>query len=45
MIVFTLLYGVLAVIEFKLMIRAIQVGPEKVSTEKADSDRTLTMAY
>jgi len=44
MINFTALYGVLAVIEFKLMIRAIQVGPEKVSV-KADSDRTLTMAY
>ena len=44
MITFTALYGVLAVIEFKLMIRAIQVGPEKVSA-KADSDRTLTMAY
>lgn len=45
MIVFTLLYGVLAVIEFKLMIRAIQVGPEKVSAEKVEADRTLTMAY
>ena len=44
MITFTILYGVLAVIEFKLMIRAIQVGPEKVSA-KADSDPTLTMAY
>jgi len=44
MIAFTILYGVLAVIEFKLMIGAIQVGPEKVSA-KADSDRTLTMAY
>jgi len=44
MITFTALYGVLAFIEFKLMIRAIQVGPEKVSA-KAESDRTLTMAY
>jgi cytochrome d ubiquinol oxidase subunit I len=44
MIAFTILYGVLAVIEFKLMIRAIQVGPEKVSA-KTESDRTLTMAY
>ena len=44
MIAFTILYGVLAVIEFKLMIRAIQVGPEKVSA-KAEADRTLTMAY
>jgi cytochrome d ubiquinol oxidase subunit I len=45
MIVFTILYGALAVIEFKLMIRAIQVGPEKVSVAKADSDQVLTMAY
>ena len=45
MIVFTLLYGVLAVIEFNLMIRAIKVGPEKISAEKADSDQVLTMAY
>jgi cytochrome d ubiquinol oxidase subunit I len=45
MIVFTLLYGVLAVIEFNLMIRAIKVGPEKISAEKADSDQALTMAY
>ena len=44
MIAFTALYGVLAVIEFNLMIRAIKVGPEKV-TAKSDSDRTLTMAY
>ena len=45
MIVFTLLYGVLAVIEFNLMIRAIKVGPEKISAEKADSDQVLTLAY
>jgi cytochrome d ubiquinol oxidase subunit I len=45
MITFTALYGVLAVIEFKLLIRAIQVGPEKISAEKADSDQVLTMAY
>ena len=45
MIVFTALYGVLAVIEFKLFIRAIKVGPEKVSAAKAESDHVLTMAY
>jgi cytochrome d ubiquinol oxidase subunit I len=45
MITFTALYGALAVIEFKLLIRAIQVGPEKISAEKADSDQVLTMAY
>jgi cytochrome d ubiquinol oxidase subunit I len=45
MIVFTALYGILAVIEFKLFIRAIRVGPEKVSAAKAESDQVLTMAY
>ena len=45
MITFTALYGALAVIEFKLLIRAIQVGPEKISADKADSDQVLTMAY
>jgi cytochrome d ubiquinol oxidase subunit I len=45
MIVFTALYGALAVIEFRLMIRAIKVGPEKISAVKADSDQVLTMAY
>ena len=44
MIVFTALYGFLAVIEFGLMIRAIKVGPEKTPVaEKSDS--MLTMAY
>jgi cytochrome d ubiquinol oxidase subunit I len=51
MIVFTLLYGVLAVIEFKLMIRAIQVGPEVIDTSDfeaelgGDSTKKLTIAY
>ena len=45
MIVFTALYGLLAVIEFKLFIRTIKVGPEKVSATKAESDQVLTMAY
>lgn len=45
MIAFTILYGVLAVIEFKLIVRAIKVGPEKVSAVKAESDQLLTMAY
>ncbi len=44
MMVFTALYGFLAVIEFGLMIRAIKVGPEKTPVaEKSDS--MLTMAY
>ncbi len=55
MIVFTLLYGLLAVIELKLMLRAIKVGPEKLTEYDnttfdevelgGDPDRTLTMAY
>ena len=55
MVVFTLLYGILAVIELKLMLRAIQVGPEKLTEYDntkldevemgGDPDRTLTMAY
>jgi cytochrome d ubiquinol oxidase subunit I len=53
MIVFTLLYGVLAVIEFKLIIRAIQIGPEVIDTSElheavefgGDSTKKLTMAY
>jgi cytochrome d ubiquinol oxidase subunit I len=53
MIVFTLLYGALAVIEFKLMIRAIQIGPEVTDTSElhadvalgGDSTKKLTMAY
>jgi len=51
MVVFTLLYGILAVIEFKLMIRAIKVGPEVIDTSDfeaelgGDSTKKLTMAY
>jgi len=44
MIVFTLLYGVLAVIEFGLMIRTIKVGPEPISNKSDESDK-LVMAY
>jgi len=44
MVVFTLLYGVLAVIEFGLIMRTIKVGPEKSETNEITS-QTLTMAY
>jgi cytochrome d ubiquinol oxidase subunit I len=44
MIVFTLLYGVLAVIEFGLMIRTIKVGPEPISNKSDEADK-LVMAY
>ena len=44
MITFTVLYGVLAVIEFGLMVRTIKVGTDK-SVGESKSDKTLTMAY
>ena len=44
MIAFTLLYGVLAVIEFGLMVRTIKVGTDK-SVGESSTDKTLTMAY
>ena len=46
MIVFTLLYGVLAVIEFGLMVRTIKVGTEKTSSDSSDkTTKTLAIAY
>ena len=44
MITFTLLYGVLAVIEFGLFFRAIKVGTDP-SVGEEPSDKTLTMSY
>ena len=43
MVAFTLIYGVLAVIEFGLMVRTIKVGPEPIT--KREDFATLTMAY
>ena len=45
MITFTALYGVLAVIEFGLMIRTIKVGPEPTPKPGAKDSDVLTMAY
>jgi cytochrome d ubiquinol oxidase subunit I len=46
MIVFTLLYGVLAVIEFGLMVRTIKIGPQpSVEGSDANDGKQLTMAY
>ncbi len=46
MIAFTLLYGVLAVIEFGLMVRTIRVGVGKpVEGNNANDGQPLTMAY
>ena len=50
MIAFTVLYGILAVIEFGLMFRAIKVGPEPIEDHPdveigGDENRSLVMAY
>ena len=50
MIAFTILYGILAVIEFGLMFRAIKVGPEPIENHPdveigGDENRSLVMAY
>jgi cytochrome d ubiquinol oxidase subunit I len=52
MIVLTLLYGALAVVEVALMIKYIKIGPPEISTADADAayddrdnDKPLTFAY
>ena len=46
LIVFTLIYGALAVVEFKLLLKAAQAGPEEIKAADADSDaEQLTVAY
>ena len=46
MITFTLLYGVLAVIEFGLMVKTIKQGPQPaVEGSNANEGQQLTMAY
>jgi cytochrome d ubiquinol oxidase subunit I len=45
LIVFTLLYGALAVVEFKLLMKAVKAGPnDDLIAETADVDK-LTVAY
>jgi len=45
-VVFTALYGILAVVEFGLFRRAIKVGPEPEGAhEKAEAASTLVMSY
>ena len=45
LVVFTLLYGALAVVEFKLLMKAIKQGPnDDLIAENKDSDK-LTVAY
>jgi cytochrome d ubiquinol oxidase subunit I len=47
MVVFTLLYGVLAVIEVKLLLTWIERGPvpEEAPPEDVDEDAPLVFAY
>jgi cytochrome d ubiquinol oxidase subunit I len=49
LVVFTLLYGVLAVIEVALLIRAVKIGPpetvELMDADDANSGQTLTFSY
>jgi cytochrome d ubiquinol oxidase subunit I len=52
MVVLTLLYGVLAVIEVALLVKYIKIGPPEISSAEAerayddrDSDEPLTFAY
>ena len=37
LIVFTVLYGILAVVEFKLILKAVQKGPDDVPVPDAES--------
>ncbi|MEO0024656.1 MAG: hypothetical protein RL196_1097 [Actinomycetota bacterium] len=46
LVVFTLIYGALAVVEFKLLLKAAQAGPAEIKAADADSDaEQLTVAY
>jgi cytochrome d ubiquinol oxidase subunit I len=52
MVVLTLLYGALAVVEVALMVKYIKAGPPEITTDEADrayddrdSDQPLTFAY
>ncbi len=44
LIAFTVIYGVLAVIELKLFLKAAQAGPEEKTTQRTDTEQ-LTVAY
>ncbi len=49
LVVFTLLYGALAVVEVGLLIRAVKIGPpetvELIDADDANSGKTLTFSY
>jgi cytochrome d ubiquinol oxidase subunit I len=44
LVVFTLIYGALAVVEFKLLLKAVQAGPEEASAPQGTQDQ-LAVAY
>jgi cytochrome d ubiquinol oxidase subunit I len=49
MVVFTLLYGALAVVEVGLLMRAVKIGPPETVVpnypDKVGEDRPLTVTY
>lgn len=45
LVVFTLVYGVLAVVEFKILMNAIKAGPEAAVGEQKKDEEQLTVAY
>ena len=44
LVVFTLIYGVLAVVEFKLLLKTVQEGPEQAAAPQGEKDQ-LAVAY
>jgi len=44
-VVFTLIYGILAVVEFKILTKAIAAGPDVLLEDQRDNDDQLTVAY
>ena len=44
-VVFTLIYGILAVVEFKILRKAIDAGPDVLLEDARDDADQLTVAY
>ena len=44
MITFTVLYGALAVVEFRLILKAVKKDPEPIETDESGNARTHNMA-
>ena len=45
LVVFTLIYGVLAVVEFRLLREAAQAGPQEIEADAKSDSEQLTVAY